>query len=66
MAEHYESDVTLFLKGYLEKNPDLEQRQREGRGLLWDKPLDPELQEGFKQARVPQKAYVYQEGSMKK
>lgn len=60
MAEHYESEITRFLKNYKEAHPEVEQRQREGRARLWDKPLDPELQEGFKQARVPQKPYVYQ------
>ena len=60
MAEHFESDITLFIKSYRKDHPDLEQRQREGRSRLWDKPLDAELQEGFKQARVQQRPYVYQ------
>lgn len=60
MAKNYESDVTQLLKQYKEQHPDTEQRQREGRARLWDKNLDAELQEGFKQARVPQKPYVYQ------
>jgi hypothetical protein len=60
MAQHYESDITLFLKNLKESKPDLEQRQREGRARLWDKAIDPELQEGFKQARVAQRPYVYQ------
>jgi hypothetical protein len=60
MANNYESDITRFIRELKEKNPDLELRQREGRARLWDKTLDPELQEGFKQAKVPQKPYVYQ------
>lgn len=60
MAKNYESDITQFLKQFKEKNPDTELRQREGRSRLWDKTLDPELHEGYKQARVPQKPYVYQ------
>lgn len=60
MAKHYESDITRFLKQYKDQHPDTEMRQREGRARLWDKNIDPELQEGFKQARVPQKPYVYQ------
>jgi len=60
MASHYQSDITKFLQEYKKQHPDVEQRQREGRGLLWDKVLDPELQEGFRVARVPQKPYVYQ------
>ena len=60
MVMHYESDITKLIRQYKDQNPDTEQRQREGRARLWDKNIDAELQEGFKQARVPQKPYVYQ------
>ncbi len=60
MAQHYESEITRFLKEYKRQNPDTEQRQREGRGRLWDKQLDTELQENFRAARVCQRPYVYQ------
>jgi Protein of unknown function (DUF3460) len=60
MATHYESEITRFLRQYKERHPDAEKRQREGRALLWDKDQDPELLEGFRAARVPQKPYVYQ------
>jgi len=60
MAKNYESDVTQLIKQFKEQHPETELRQREGRARLWDKSLDAELQEGFKQARVPQKPYVYQ------
>jgi hypothetical protein len=59
MAKTYESEITLFLKDYKQAHPDVESRQREGRGLLWDKPQDPELLEQFRAARVQQKPYVY-------
>lgn len=60
MASHYESDITQFLKDYKQKHPDAEQHQREGRARLWDRAQDPELLEGFKQGKVPQRPYVYQ------
>ena len=60
MAEQYTSEITQFLQSYKSSNPDVEQRQRDGRARLWDKAQDPELAEGFKQARVRQKPYVYQ------
>lgn len=60
MATNYESEITLFLKDYKKTHPDVEKRQQEGRSLLWDKPQDAELLEGFRAARVPQKPYVYQ------
>lgn len=60
MAEQYTSEITQFLQAYKSAHPDTEQRQRDGRARLWDKPQDPELAEEFKQARVRQNAYVYQ------
>jgi hypothetical protein len=60
MAKNYESEITLFLKQYKKDHPDTEARQRESRARLWEKHIDPELQEGFRAARVPQKPYVYQ------
>jgi len=60
MAEHYESEITQFLKRYKKEHPDVEQRQREGRSRLWERRQDPELAEAFKQANVPQRPYVYQ------
>jgi hypothetical protein len=60
MAANYESEITRFIKTYKEAHPDVEKRQREGRARLWDRPQDPELLEGFKQSKVPQRPYVYQ------
>jgi len=60
MAQNYQSEITEFLQQYKAQHPDVEARQREGRARLWDKRLDPDLQEGFRAARVPQKPYVYQ------
>lgn len=60
MAKHYESDVTQFIKQFKQQHPDVELCQREGRARLWDKQIDPELQEQFRGARVCQRPYVYQ------
>jgi len=60
MAKNFQSEITQFLNEFKTKHPDTEQRQREGRARLWDKSIDLELHEGYKQARVPQKPYVYQ------
>jgi CHASE3 domain sensor protein len=57
---NYQSDITRFLQDYKQAHPDTEQRQRDGRGLLWDRPQDPELLEQFRAARVQQRPYVYQ------
>ena len=43
--------------------PQLEEGQRQGRALLWDKQIDREAQAGYRAARVAQKPYVYQSGN---
>jgi hypothetical protein len=57
----YESEITKFIKDLKQANPKLEQQQREGRALLWDKaPIDLDQRERTNASRVPQQAYVYQ------
>ncbi|MFP5411875.1 MAG: DUF3460 family protein [Gammaproteobacteria bacterium] len=56
----YESEITRFLREMKQRNPSLEDAQRKGRALLWDRPQDPELARQAREARVPQKPYVYQ------
>jgi hypothetical protein len=56
----YKSDITNFIDELKAKKPDLEEQQRAGRALLWDKRIDRELQEEWQTARVPQQPYVYQ------
>lgn len=56
----YQSDATQFIESLKEKDPTLEARQREGRGLLWDRAQDREANANFKVAKVPQQPYVYQ------
>lgn len=59
MAKKYVSPITEFLNEYKKQHSDAEAGQREGRGRLWDKFIDPELQEGYRAAQVPQAPYVY-------
>ncbi|MES2296633.1 MAG: DUF3460 family protein [Pseudomonadota bacterium] len=57
----YESDHTLFIKALKAKHPDLDDKQREGRALLWDKaPTALSEQESQRASAVKQQAYVYQ------
>ncbi len=56
----YKSDVTQFIDQLRQQDPQLEQRQRDGRALLWDQEQDREAQAGYRQARVAQQPYVYQ------
>jgi hypothetical protein len=55
----YRSDVTEFIDELKARKPTLEAEQRAGRALLWDKPVDREAQAEWREARVPQKPYVY-------
>ncbi|WIT10348.1 DUF3460 family protein [Paucibacter sediminis] len=56
----YKSDVTNFIDELRAKKPSLEQEQRDGRALLWDKQVDRQAQADFRTARVAQQPYVYQ------
>jgi hypothetical protein len=56
----YKSDVTAFIEELKAKNPALEDEQRRGRAIFWDRRLDPAVQADHAESRVPQQAYVYQ------
>lgn len=56
----YKSDISQLIDEMKAKKPTLEAEQRAGRALLWDKRLDRELEEEWRQSRVPQQPYVYQ------
>jgi hypothetical protein len=55
----YQSDVTQFIEQLKTERPDIEAQQRAGRAIWWDKHLDREAIGEWKQAKVPQKPYVY-------
>jgi len=56
----YKSDVESFLEELKAKKPTLESEQRAGRALLWDRDLDREALQEWREAQVPQQPYVYQ------
>jgi hypothetical protein len=58
--KRYKSDVTEFIEELKAKKPTLEEEQRAGRHLLWDRRIDREAQAEYSDARVPQQPYVYQ------
>lgn len=56
----YQSDITQFLNQLKQQQPTLEEAQRQGRALLWDKqPIDLEERESQQASRVNQTPYVY-------
>jgi hypothetical protein len=56
----YQSDITQFINQLKDQKPQLEEQQRKGRALLWDKqPIDLEERERQQASRVRQTSYVY-------
>jgi len=56
----YKSDVTQFIEQLKAQRPTLEEEQRRGRLLLWDRAVDRQAQAEWGEARVAQQPYVYQ------
>jgi hypothetical protein len=56
----YKSDVTQFIEELKARKPSLEDEQRAGRALLWDRKIDREAQQAHRASRVAQQPYVYQ------
>jgi hypothetical protein len=51
---NYQSEITLFLEELKKTNPHLEQDQRAGRALLWDKaPLSSAEQDRIFNSPIP-------------
>lgn len=55
----YKSDATQLIDQLKAENPNLEAQQRARRAVWWDKDLDPQDLAAWREARVPQKPYVY-------
>ncbi|MCB1948328.1 DUF3460 family protein [Nitrosomonas sp.] len=59
MDYSYESEQTKFMREFLEKNPQVQEKRLKARGIWWDKELNRDEQKRFKESSVPQKSYVY-------
>ncbi len=55
----YESDTTRFIRDFLQKNPEVVEKQRKARSTWWDRPQDREQRNTFEDARLPKKPYEY-------
>ena len=56
----YTSEVTAFIDLLKTKRPTLQDEQRRGRSLLWDRQIDATAEADYAEANVPQQPYVYQ------
>lgn len=58
---NYVSEITRFIADLKKQDPALEDKQRAGRALLWDRePIDLDNTRRAQESRVQQKSYVYQ------
>jgi uncharacterized protein DUF3460 len=55
----YESDLTKFIREFLDRNPGVIEKQKEARATWWDKPEALEDLRREQESKVPQKGYVY-------
>ncbi|HUU71243.1 MAG TPA: DUF3460 family protein [Burkholderiales bacterium] len=55
----YESDTTRFIRDFLQKNPEVVEKQRKARSTWWDRPQDQGQRTTFEDARLPKKPYEY-------
>ena len=56
----YESEITKFIRELKTARPQLEEEQRKGRAIWWDKkPLDMKEVSEQDAGRVPQQPYPY-------
>ncbi len=56
----YTSGITDFIGQLRSSKPGLEERQRQGRSIWWEQPVDRTEQADMQQGRVAQKGSVYQ------
>ena len=56
----YSSEASQFIDALKKADLQLESKQRQGRLLLWDRPMNAQLWDEFEQSKVAQKPYVYQ------
>jgi hypothetical protein len=58
---NYESEISAFLRELKQEHPEIEQHQREGRRLLWEKPpLSPDELKREMNPEVKLKPYIYE------
>ena len=58
-TKNYVSETTQFLREFLEKHPEVVEKQRKHRATWWDRPQDLRETEALESAKVPKKPYEY-------
>ena len=55
----YESEITKFMRDFLQKNPQVVEKQKKHRASWWDRPQSLEQQAVDEASRVPKSSYEY-------
>ena len=59
MGCSYGSEHTKFMREFLEKNPEVQEKRIEARSRWWDREQNREENKRFKESNEPMKPYVY-------
>ena len=57
--KNYESETTQFIRDFLNKHPEVVDKQRQARTTWWDRPQDFKERARLEDAEVPMKSYEY-------
>ena len=55
----YESDTTRFIREFLQKNPQIVEKQIRARATWWDRPQDLQERKRLEESLVSMKPYEY-------
>lgn len=55
----YESDVTKFIRDFLERHPEVVEKQKMARATWWDRPQTLNECKALEEAKAPKKSYEY-------
>jgi len=55
----YESDITKFIRDFLDRHPEVVEKQKAARATWWDRPQKLAERKALEEARVPKKSYEY-------
>ena len=55
----YESELTRFIRDFIDRHPAVVEKQKKARATWWDRPQDIPQLEHDDQWKIPQTGYVY-------
>lgn len=55
----YESEITKFIRDFLDKHPEVVEKQKKARATWWDRPQKLAERQALEEARAPKKSYEY-------